>query len=58
MADYINIQADRGGLGNAFNQALDDTTRSMVPLDPDTLRTVAERARQYTHSLTERLIQP
>lgn len=56
LADHISIQADMGGLGSACVQALDETTRAMVPLDPERLIAAAEKARQYMQSLTGRLV--
>lgn len=58
LADYITIQAGLGAVGKAAGQALDETSRSMLPLAPDTLRTTAEKACQYAESLTGRLINP
>ncbi len=52
LADYVTIQAGVGAAGKASFQELDEASRSMVPLDPDTLRNTAEKARQYAESLT------
>ena len=52
LADYITIQAGLGAAGKASFQELDEISRSMVPLDPDTLCTTAEKARQQMESLT------
>ena len=45
LADYISIKAGMGGQGSTCVQALDETTRTMVPLDPDKLVAAAEKAR-------------
>ncbi|MBC2713215.1 MAG: HDOD domain-containing protein [Desulfosarcina sp.] len=58
LADYITIQAGLGCAGKASCQDLDEASRSMVPLDPETLRTAAEKARRYMESLTGRLLRP
>jgi putative nucleotidyltransferase with HDIG domain len=56
LADYITIQSGVEAAGKASCMALDETSRSMVPLAPDILRNAAEKARDYVQSLTGRLI--
>jgi hypothetical protein len=41
-----------GVAGQASFQGLDETSRTAVPLDSDTLNIIAEKARQYVESLT------
>ncbi len=58
LADHVAIQAGMGVRGAVSGKVLDDSTRSMVPLDPDQLQAAAEKAREYTQSLTGRRIKP
>jgi putative nucleotidyltransferase with HDIG domain len=52
LADHVTNQAGMGADGKAGDQALDEASRSKVPLDSDTLATVAGKARQYVETLT------
>jgi putative nucleotidyltransferase with HDIG domain len=52
LADYMTIQAGVGISGTAFCQELDESSLSLVPLDPDTLNAAVEKARQYVEGLT------
>ena len=56
LADYVCIQDNPVKNGYAAAKLLDETTRTVVPLDADALRTVVKKARQYTQSLTGRLV--
>ena len=56
MADYITLQAGVGIAARAGCSVLDDTSRSMVPLDPATLQVAAEKARQYVKCLAGLLL--
>ncbi len=58
LADHIAIQAGMGGGGKAACPELDEASRSMFPLDQDTLRTAAENASQYVDSLTGHQVRP
>lgn len=55
FADYLSGQTDKDRNGKVPAKALDDATRSIIPLDPDTLETIVKKAREYTRSLTGRL---
>jgi len=52
LADYMTIQAGVGISGTASCQELDESSLSLVPLDPDTLNAAVEKARQYVEGLT------
>ena len=52
LADYVAIQAGMGAVSKTSSPVLDETCRSLLPVDPDTLRTATENARQYLLSLT------
>jgi hypothetical protein len=52
LADYITSQAGVGIAGTAACQELDESSLSLVPLDPDTLNAAVEKARQYVEGLT------
>jgi len=56
LADYITVQTGSRGGGKAAILTLDETTPSMVPLDAGTLQNVAQKAREYTQSLTGRFV--
>ena len=56
LADYFTIQAGVGGGGKASCQDLDENSRSLVALDPDTLAAATTKARQYVESLTGSLL--
>jgi putative nucleotidyltransferase with HDIG domain len=58
LADHITIQAGMGAAAKASSQVLDESCRSMLPVDPDTLRTTIEKARHYALSLTGHLNPP
>lgn len=58
LADYISVQAGLGGSGKVSCHVLDETSRSIITLDTDLLRTAAEKAHQYVKSLTGRLLRP
>jgi putative nucleotidyltransferase with HDIG domain len=55
LADYLSGQTDTEGNVKVPAKILDDTTRSIIPIDPDTMETIMKKARQYTRSLTGRL---
>ncbi|WP_372679054.1 HDOD domain-containing protein [Desulfosarcina sp.] len=52
LADYFTIQAGVGVSGTAFCQELDETSRLLLALDPDTIDAAVEKARQYVESLS------
>ena len=52
LADYMTTQAGVGVTATAFCQDLDESSRSLVPLDSDTLSAAVEKARRYVESLT------
>ena len=56
LADLITLKADTGASDDECVQMPDATTCSMIPLDNNQLLAVAEKARQYTQSLTGRLV--
>jgi putative nucleotidyltransferase with HDIG domain len=56
LADLITLTTDMGASDDVCVQMPDETTRSMIPLNNDQLVAVAEKARQYTQSLTGRLV--
>jgi putative nucleotidyltransferase with HDIG domain len=56
LADYFTVQAGVDGGGKASCQEMDSNSRTLVPLDVDTLRTTAEKAGKYVESLTGRLL--
>jgi putative nucleotidyltransferase with HDIG domain len=56
LADYITIQASVGVAGTAFCQALDESSRSLVPVDPNTLTAATQAARHYVKSLTGNML--
>jgi putative nucleotidyltransferase with HDIG domain len=56
LADYITNQAAEGAAGRKAFPRLDETTRSVVPLDDGTLHTIAVKSRQYVESLTGHLL--
>ncbi|WP_319404803.1 HDOD domain-containing protein [uncultured Desulfosarcina sp.] len=56
LADYFTIQAGVGGGGMASCQELDENSRSLVALTPDTLDAATAKARQYVESLTGSLL--
>ncbi len=58
LADYFTIQAGVGIARTAFCQELDESSRSLVTLDPDTLTAAVEKARQYVESLTGQVPRP
>ena len=58
LADYFTIQAGVGVAGTAFCQELDESSRSLVTLDPDTLTAAVEKARQYVENLTGQVSGP
>ena len=58
LADYFTIQAGVGIARTAFCQELDESSRSLVTLDPDTLNAAVEKARQYVESLTGQVPRP
>lgn len=55
LADYLSGQTDKEKNNKGSAKVLDDATRSIVSLNPDTLETILKKARQYTRSLTGRL---
>jgi HD-like signal output (HDOD) protein/CRP-like cAMP-binding protein len=58
LADYMTIQAGVGVAGTAFCQELDESSRSLVSLDPDILNAAVEKARQYLKGLTGQVALP
>ena len=58
LADYFTIQAGVGVARTAFCQELDESSRSLVTLDPDTLNAAVEKARQYVENLTGQVPRP
>lgn len=58
LADYYTGKAGMAVTGKAGGQAFDNGSHSIVPLEPDALRAIAEKARQYVKSLTGRMLRP
>ena len=56
LADYFTVQAGVVGGRKASGQEIDSNSRTLVPLDTDTLRMTAEKAGKYVESLTGRLL--
>jgi HD-like signal output (HDOD) protein len=52
LADFTAIQAGMGSGGGSDCPVLDETSRSLLPIDADTLNRIAERAIRYVDSLT------
>ncbi len=55
LADLVTLKTDVKASVDIGNLMPDETARSMIPLTNDQLMAVAEKARQYTQSLTGRL---
>jgi len=55
LADYLCVQNNTAKETPAAAKTLDETTRSAVPLDAETLQIVVKKARQYMQSLTGRV---
>ncbi len=58
LADYFTIQAGVGVAGTAFCHELDESSRSLLTLDPDTLNAAVEKSRQYVENLTGQVSRP
>jgi HD-like signal output (HDOD) protein len=58
LADYFTAQAGVDGGGRNAGQGVESDSRTLVPLDVDTLRMIAEKAGKYVESLTGRLLGP
>ena len=56
LADYYTGKAGMAVTGKAGGQMLDNSSHTIVPLEPDALRAMAEKARQYVKSLTGRML--
>jgi putative nucleotidyltransferase with HDIG domain len=57
LADYYTGKVGMAVTGKAGGQTLDSSSHAVVPLAPDALQAIAEKARQYVKSLTGRLLQ-
>jgi putative nucleotidyltransferase with HDIG domain len=58
LADYMTIRAGVGVAGTAVGQELDQSSLSLLPLDPDTLNATVEKAGQYVEGLTGQMSSP
>jgi HD-like signal output (HDOD) protein len=56
LADYYSGKAGIAMSSKASGQALDSSSHAAIALEPDALRTMAEKARQYVRSLTGRML--
>ena len=56
LADYYAGKVGMAVTGRADGQTLDSSSHAAVPLAPDALQAIAEKARQYVKSLTGRLL--
>ena len=56
LADYYTGKVGMAVTGKAGGQTLDSSSHTVVPLTPDALQAIAEKARQYVKSLTGRLL--
>jgi HD-like signal output (HDOD) protein len=56
LADYYTGKAGMAITGKASGQELDNSSHAILRLEPDALRPMAEKARQYVKSLTGRMM--
>jgi HD-like signal output (HDOD) protein len=56
LADYFTLKAGVVGGGKTSGREIDSHSRTLVPLDIDTLQRTAEKAGNYVKSLTGRLL--
>ena len=56
LADYYTAKAGITVTGKAAGQVLDSSSHSVVRLEPDALRAMAEKASEYVKSLTGRML--
>ncbi|MEE4114289.1 MAG: HDOD domain-containing protein, partial [Desulfobacteraceae bacterium] len=58
LADYFTVQAGVGVAGTAFCHELDESSRSLLTVDGDTIDAAVEKARQYVETMTGQVSSP